>query len=119
MVDVYYQEDVKCWIDENDFLSEIVMEKKGFVRLIDNLVAAGMDKSIQVLVNQVDAVMARESVASDYNPSENDFKMDVKPTRACTKLIQCIEGHTKVLAGVAEKHTLEVFYGEIAVRTFK
>lgn len=34
MIDVYYSEDIKPWIDENDFLSEIAVEKKAFERLL-------------------------------------------------------------------------------------
>lgn len=34
MIDVYYCEDIKPWIDENDFLSEIAVEKKAFERLL-------------------------------------------------------------------------------------
>lgn len=36
MIDVYYSEDIKPWIDEYDFLSEIAVEKKSFERLLVN-----------------------------------------------------------------------------------
>ena len=119
MVDVYYRQDIKCWIDESDFLSEIVMEKKAFMRLIDDQVAIGMDKSIQVLVDQVDLIMLRDSVAADYNPADGQFNLDVKPTKACLKITACIDAHTKILSEVADKNVIEVFYSEIAIRLFK
>ncbi|KAI8822966.1 exocyst complex component Sec10-domain-containing protein [Fimicolochytrium jonesii] len=118
MIEVYYQEDVKSWIDESDFLSDIVTEKKAFERLLDDCVASGMDKSIQVLVNQVEYILLVEQKPTDYNPAEKDVVMDLKPTRACLRVIDTLNSHAKILYGVAEKHTMEVFFGEVGVRIF-
>ncbi|KAI8905911.1 exocyst complex component Sec10-domain-containing protein [Gorgonomyces haynaldii] len=112
MIDVYYNEDVRPWIDENDFLSDIVVEKKAFERILDDSVAAGMDKAIQVLVNQCEYLLISAHNLNDYNPPENGI-MDWKPTKACQQVVQCLDAHTKVLTGVVEKHTMEVFFGEV------
>ncbi|KAJ3220816.1 F-box protein: endocytic membrane traffic, recycling ReCYcling 1 [Clydaea vesicula] len=115
MVDVYYNADVKPWIDENDAFSDIVIEKKAFTRLLDDNIALGMDKSVQVLVAQVENIMTAEQGKNDFCPPENSPKIfDIKPTKACVKVIETIDSHAKLLAGVADKNTLEVFYGEIA-----
>lgn len=119
MIEVYYQEDVKSWIDESDFLSDIVVDKKGFERLLDDCVASGMDKSIQVLVNQVDYILLVGQGERDYNPVEKEVVVDFKPTKACRRVIDCLNVHTKILSGVAEKHTMEVFFAEVGVRVFK
>ncbi|KAI9088185.1 exocyst complex component Sec10-domain-containing protein [Phlyctochytrium arcticum] len=118
MLEVYYLEDVKAWIDEFDFLSDVVVEKKTFERLLDDAVANGMDKSIQVLVNQVEFILVSEQGLRDYNPEEDNVVLDLKPTKACLKVVECLNSHTTILYGVAEKHTMEVFFGEVGTRIF-
>ncbi|KAG0287745.1 F-box protein: endocytic membrane traffic, recycling ReCYcling 1, partial [Dissophora globulifera] len=53
MVQVYYTEEMCKHIDKMDFLNDANKEKKAFERLIDDGVAAGLDKSIEVLIGQV------------------------------------------------------------------
>ncbi|TPX66932.1 hypothetical protein SpCBS45565_g04088 [Spizellomyces sp. 'palustris'] len=118
MIEVYYQEDVKPWVDESDFLSDIVVDKKSFERLLDDSVANGMDKSIQVLVNQIDYILLVDQAPKDFNPTEKDVVLDLKRTKACQRVIECLNAHIKILYGVAEKHTMEVFFGEVGVRIF-
>ena len=85
---------------------------------MDDSVASGMDKAIQVLVNQVEYILLVEQQLTDYNPPETAAVLDVKPTKACTSVIKCINAHIELLQGVAEKHTLEVFFSEVGVRLF-
>ena len=80
MVDVYFVEDVKPWIDEFDFLADVMVEKKSFDRSSDDNVAAGMDKAIQVLINQCDHILITMQDPADYNPPLNKFVMDLNPT---------------------------------------
>ncbi|KAL5033372.1 F-box protein: endocytic membrane traffic, recycling ReCYcling 1, variant 2 [Batrachochytrium dendrobatidis] len=117
MVDVYYNEDVKIWIDEQDFLSDIIVEKKAFERLLDDGVAGGMDKAIQLLVNQCEFILVSTQPVTEYNPPENGL-LDCRPTKACEKVIECLTTHTKLMNGVTEKNTMEVFLGEVGVRLF-
>lgn len=85
MIDTHYNDDVKCWIDENDFMSELSTEKKTFERLIDDEVAAGMDKSIQVLINHTDIIMEKELLPTDYNPPGKGV-VDIRPTKVNTEI---------------------------------
>ncbi|KAL2915860.1 F-box protein: endocytic membrane traffic, recycling ReCYcling 1 [Polyrhizophydium stewartii] len=117
MVDVYYNEDVKIWIDEQDFLSDIIVEKKNFERVLDDGVASGMDKAIQLQVNQCEYILLKQQKATDYNPPENGL-FDWKPTEACESVITCLNAHTKLMSGVTEKNTMEVFLSEVGVRLF-
>ncbi|KAJ3270288.1 F-box protein: endocytic membrane traffic, recycling ReCYcling 1 [Terramyces sp. JEL0728] len=117
MVDVYYAEDIRLWIDENDFLSDIIIEKKAFERLLDDSVAAGMDKAIQVLINQCEFLLISGHAMNDYNPNVA-VVFDFKPTKACSQVVQCLETHVKVLKGCIEQSTMEVFLGEVSVRLF-
>ncbi|KAJ3108484.1 F-box protein: endocytic membrane traffic, recycling ReCYcling 1 [Phlyctochytrium planicorne] len=118
MVDVYYAEDVRPWVDENDFLSDIMVEKKSFDRGSDDNVASGMDKSIQVLINQVDHIMNQMHLPADYNPTDSKMVFDLKPTKATASVIACLQAHVKLLQGSTHKDTLEVFLGEVGVRLF-
>ncbi|KAJ3328435.1 F-box protein: endocytic membrane traffic, recycling ReCYcling 1 [Blyttiomyces sp. JEL0837] len=118
MVDVYFAEDVKPWIDETDFLSDVMVEKKSFDRSSDDNVAHGMDKAIQVLINQVDHILDTTQEPGDFNPPQSKNVFDLKPTKACRDVISCLNAHTRLLNGVTNKDTLEVFFGEVGIRMF-
>ncbi|KAJ3278224.1 F-box protein: endocytic membrane traffic, recycling ReCYcling 1, partial [Rhizoclosmatium sp. JEL0117] len=118
MLDVYFAEDVRPWIDENDFLSDIMIEKKKFDRSSDDNVAHGMDKAIQVLIEQVDHILDTTQLPTDYNPTNENHVYDFKPTKACLDVIACLNAHTRLLNGVTNKDTLELFFGEVGVRLF-
>ncbi len=95
-----------------------------------------MDRTIQVLINQVEFILLSLQKPADYNPPGTGV-LDVKPTKvilfesqiesvplqinvqACKKVIECIQAHGELLSEVAEKHTLEVFFSEVGVRLFK
>jgi recyclin-1 len=107
------------WIDEQDFLSDIIIEKKAFERLLDDSVAIGMDKAVQVLVNQCEFLLISLQLQTDYNPTQKNAVFDFKPTKACEAVISCLDAHTKVLTGCIEKSTMEVFQSEVSVRMFQ
>jgi recyclin-1 len=71
MVQMYYAEEMCKHIDKMDFLNEANKEKKAFERMIDDGVAAGLDKSIEVLIGQVEYILATMQLPTDYNPDEN------------------------------------------------
>lgn len=85
---------------------------------MDDHVAKGMDRVIQVLINQVEYILAVEHKPTDYNPPENGV-FDVKPSKACKKVVSCITAHADLLKDVVDKNTLEVFFSEVGVRLFK
>lgn len=93
MVQVYYAEEMCKHIDKMDFLNEANKEKKAFERMIDDGVAAGLDKSIEVLIGQVQFILTTMQLPTDYNPDENtdielqatqvnDGKYKREPTRS-------------------------------------
>jgi recyclin-1 len=96
-----------------------VIEKKAFERLLDDSVAIGMDKAVQVLVNQCEFLMISLQLQTDYCPTAKNLVFDFKPTKACEEVIKCLDAHTKVLQGCLEKSTMEVFQGEVSVRLFQ
>src|SRR4051812_11753304 len=68
------------YINEQDFLSKINAEKKAFERNLDDLVALGMDRAIQVLIEHVEYVLSTEQDPTDYNPPPGKG-VDMKPTK--------------------------------------
>jgi hypothetical protein len=95
-----------------------MVEKKTFERILDDSVAGGMDKAVQVLVNQCEYLLIASHNLTDYNPLETSGVFDWKPTKACSQVVQCLEAHTKLLVGVTEKHTVEIFFTEVGIRLF-
>ncbi|KAF9105282.1 F-box protein: endocytic membrane traffic, recycling ReCYcling 1 [Mortierella sp. AM989] len=117
MVQVYYAEEMCKHIDKMDFLNEANKEKKVFERLIDDGVAAGLDKSIEVLIGQVEYILSTMQLPTDYNPDENT-DIELQPTHACREAVTCLTTHTKMLIGCTDKHTLDVFMQELGLRLF-
>ncbi|KAF8975001.1 F-box protein: endocytic membrane traffic, recycling ReCYcling 1 [Entomortierella lignicola] len=117
MVQVYYAEEMCKHIDKMDFLNDANKEKKVFERLIDDGVAAGLDKSIEVLISQVEYILTTMQLPTDYNPDENT-DIELQPTHACREAVTCLTTHTKMLIGCTDKHTLDVFFQELGLRLF-
>ncbi|KAG0222245.1 F-box protein: endocytic membrane traffic, recycling ReCYcling 1 [Actinomortierella wolfii] len=117
MVQVYYAEEMCRYIDKMDFLNDANKEKKAFERLIDDGVAAGLDKCIEVLIQQVAHILETTQLPTDYNP-ECGTDIELQPTQACKDAVQCLTTHTKLLVGCADKQTLDVFFQEVGVRLF-
>ncbi|RUS26504.1 exocyst complex component Sec10-like protein, partial [Jimgerdemannia flammicorona] len=67
MLDVYFDEEI--FVDRQDFMNEVNKEKKAFERLTDDCVANGLDRSIQVLMDQCDFILSHEQKPSDFNPT--------------------------------------------------
>ncbi|KAG1151452.1 hypothetical protein G6F37_003438 [Rhizopus arrhizus] len=118
MVQLYYDEEITKHIDKLDFMNDVNKEKKAFERLLDDCVAQGMDRGIQVLLSQVEFILTHEQAKEDYNPPPNVFP-ELRPTKACEDTIQCLKANTSILAGAAEKGTMDLFFSEICRRFFE
>ncbi|KAI8336839.1 exocyst complex component Sec10-domain-containing protein [Chlamydoabsidia padenii] len=116
MVQLYYDEEMTLFIDKHDFMNDVNKEKKVFERMLDDCVAQGMDHGIQVLLSQVELILIGEQLPSDYNPQDDIF--DLKPTKACLDVIQCLKSNTSMLHGAAEKATMDLFFSEVGRRFF-
>ena len=100
-------------------MSDIIVEKKQFERHLDDLVAQGMDKSIQVLIDNIEYTLINELPLDAYNIQSNHQVMDLKPTKACLKVVEFLSYHSKMITGVTDKNTINVLYEEISIRLFK
>ena len=118
MLDVFYESElVRLRIsDRNDFLDPCLKQKKAFEALLDERVASGLSKGIDVLMEEVEYICATTQLPSDFNP--NVF-FDIGPTKTCNVVLDLVRTHTGMLTGATEKSLLDVFTGEIGLRLFQ
>jgi len=124
MVDVFYEQELigTRLTDRNDFLDPAVKEKKKFEQMLDERVAAGLNKGIDVLMEEVDYILATRQLATDFNPGVSSDPrrqtMDVGISEAATAVVDVVSSHTQMLVGSTDKSTLDVFNQEVGLRLF-
>jgi recyclin-1 len=124
MVDVFYEQELigTRLTDRNDFLDPAVKEKKKFEQMLDERVAAGLNKGIDVLMEEVDYILATRQLATDFNPGVSSDPhrqtMDVSVSEAATAVVDVVSSHTQMLVGSTDKSTLDVFNQEVGLRLF-
>lgn len=71
MIDVFYEQQLAQpkIVDRNDFLDQSAMAKKKFEQMLDECVAAGLNKGIDVLMDEVEYICATTQLPADYNPT--------------------------------------------------
>lgn len=124
MLDVFYEQEMVAMklTDRNDFLDPVVKEKKRFEQMLDERVAAGLNKGIEVLMTEVEFVCATTQKADDFNPdasgAANFEVMDIGPTETAKRIVDIVSSHTKMLVGSTDKNMLDVFNQEVGLRMF-
>jgi len=126
MLDVFYEQELIAThlTDRSDFLSPALKEKKRFEQMLDERVAAGLNKGIEVLMAEVEYVCATTQKPEDFNPPEaspgsKDLGiMDVGPTDTAKQIVDTVSSHTKMLVGSTDKTMLDVFNQEVGLRLF-
>jgi len=123
MIDVFYVQELvtEKLSDRDDFLDPAVKEKKRFEQMLDERVAAGLNKGIDVLMDEVEYVCATTQASTDFNPSasgEINGVVDIGPSRTAVQVINLVSSHTGMLVGSADKNMLDVFNQEVGLRLF-
>ncbi|KAL4866079.1 hypothetical protein BDV12DRAFT_173448 [Aspergillus spectabilis] len=124
MIDVFYEQELigSNLTDRNDFLDPAVKEKKKFEQNLDERVAAGLNKGIDVLMEEVEYILATRQLATDFNPGVSTdphrITMDVSVTEAAAAVVDVVSSHTRMLVGSTDKSTLDVFNQEVGLRLF-
>ncbi|KAK1835432.1 F-box protein pof6 [Podospora conica] len=141
MIDVFYEQQLAGprIADRNDFLDPAGLAKKKFEQMLDESVAAGLNKGIDVLMDEVEYLCATTQLPTDYNPSAagvdpNSAEKpaaaatpspalslgldDIGPTPTARRIRDLVESHTKMLVGSTDKSMLDVFNGEVGLRLF-
>lgn len=124
MLDVFYEQELIATklTDRNDFLNLAVIEKKRFEQMLDERVAAGLNKGIEALIAEVEYVYATVQKPEDFNPlfaNGTGFEaVDIEPSEAAKQVIGLVSSHTKMLIGSTDKNLLDVFNQEVGLRLF-
>ncbi|KAF2810007.1 uncharacterized protein BDZ99DRAFT_462621, partial [Mytilinidion resinicola] len=124
MVDVFYLQELVAprLTDRDDFLSVAVKEKKRFEQMLDERVAAGLNKGIDVLMDEVEYICATTQLPTDFNPSPGTdgvvHMQDIGPSHTATKIVDLVSSHTSMLVGSTDKNMLDVFNQEVGLRLF-
>ncbi|KAL8934727.1 MAG: hypothetical protein Q9216_005765 [Gyalolechia sp. 2 TL-2023] len=124
MLDVFYEQEMVATrlTDRSDFLDPAVKEKKKFEQMLDERVAAGLNKGIEVLMAEVEFLCATTQKAVDFNPDASGTAasdvMDIGPTETARKIVDVVSSHTRMLVGSTDKNMLDVFNQEVGLRIF-
>ncbi len=124
MVDVFYEQELVATklTDRNDFLDPAVKEKKRFEQMLDERVAAGLNKGIDVLMDEVEYICATTQAPTDFNPGASgdahNRVVDVGPSKTARQVVGVVSSHTRMLVGSTEKNMLDVFNQEVGLRLF-
>lgn len=124
MIDVFYEQELIATnlTDRSDFLSSAVKEKKRFEQMLDERVAAGLNKGIEVLMSEVEHVCATTQSLEDFNPDAsggaNAEVTDIGPSETAKQIVEIVSSHTKMLVGSTDKTMLDVFNQEVGLRLF-
>lgn len=130
MIHVFFEEELAIpgYVDRLSFISPANREKKKFEKMLDSYVANGMNRGIDVLMEQIDYILLMEQQGSDFNPTSQGTvnrssfistnTVDITPTPAASKVVSLLKTHVNLLAGSTEKSVIDVFQQEIAVRFF-
>ena len=118
MLDVFYESElVRLKIsNRDDFLDPSVKEKKKFEAMLDEKVAAGLGKGIDVLMDEVEYICATTQMPTDFSPPTEAF--DIGPTPTAKRVIDVVGSHISMLTGSTDKTLLDVFSGEVGLRLF-
>ncbi|KAJ5171231.1 uncharacterized protein N7500_004014 [Penicillium coprophilum] len=124
MMDVFYEQELigLRLTDRNDFVDPANKEKKKFEQMLDERVAAGLNKGIDVLMEEVDYILATRQLATDFNPGVSSDPhrqtMDVGVSEVAVAVVDVVSSHTQMLVGSTDKSTLDVFNQEVGLRLF-
>lgn len=125
MIDVFYEQQLAApkIADRNDFLDPAGLAKKKFEQMLDENVAAGLNKGIDVLMDEVEYLCATTQLPTDFNPLPPEEagiskSPDIGPTTTAKRITELVASHTKMLVGSTEKTMLDVFNSEVGLRLF-
>ncbi|KAG6246432.1 hypothetical protein E4U24_003710 [Claviceps purpurea] len=149
MIDVFYEQQLAApkIADKNDFLDPSALAKKKFEQMLDESVAAGLNKGIDVLMDEVEYLHSTTQLPTDYNPRPISSTMstmsaatlaaatagtgtgagigigagselDIGPTSTAKRIVELVSSHTSMLVGTTDKAMLDVFNGEVGQRLF-
>lgn len=120
MIAVFYESELIRLhiVQRDDQLDGTFKEKRKFEAMLDERVASGLGKGIDVLIEEVEYICATTQLPTDFNPPHN-IVVDVGPTPTARAVVDVVGSHTAMLSGAADKTLLDVFVGEVGLRLFQ
>ncbi|CRK01451.1 hypothetical protein BN1723_008762 [Verticillium longisporum] len=123
MIDVFYEQQLAGpkIADKNDFLDPAGLAKRKWEQMLDENVAAGLNKGIDVLMDEVEFLHGSTQLPTDYNPqldAAGGILADPGPTATAQRIVELVSAHTRMLVGSTDKSMLDVFNGEVGLRLF-
>jgi recyclin-1 len=124
MLDVFYEQELISGklIDRSDFLDPAAKGKKKFEQMLDERVALGLNKGIDVLMDEVDYILATRQLTTDFNPDAGIDSAtqtpDIGVSAAAVGVVDVVSSHISMLVGSTDKSTLDVFNQEVGLRLF-
>lgn len=150
MIEVFYEQQLvgPKIADKNDFLDPAGLAKKKWEQMLDESVAAGLNKGIDVLMDEVEYLQGSTQLPTDYHPELESTSgsngggsgnghgngvvgagsassmaaagivADPGPTATAKRIVELVSSHTRMLVGTTEKTMLDVFNGEVGLRLF-
>ncbi|PVU97689.1 hypothetical protein BB561_000389 [Smittium simulii] len=119
IVNEYYQIKMGSFIDPNDFLNPVHVQKQALNNLIDDCVASGVDSIIEIIIRQLEHVLSIEQTEEDYCPKQT-VSLQLKPTIACVHCVQLLSEASEIIKSLskAQKIVCDVYMSEIGNRLF-
>lgn len=124
MLDVFYEQELIAGklVDRSDFLDPAAKGKKKFEQMLDERVASGLNKGIDVLMDEVDYILATRQLTTDFNPDASIDSVtqmpDIGVSAAAVAIVDVVSSHISMLVGSTDKSTLDVFNQEVGLRLF-
>lgn len=122
MIHTFFEEELatRKLVNRDDFLAPSVKAKKRFEQILDESVANGLNRGIDVLIDQVDFTFITLQLGSDYCPLPANIAgdFDISPTNAAKKVVSLLSSHMWLLEGSTERSIIEVFQQEVSLRFF-
>lgn len=124
MLDVFYEQELIAThlAERDDLLDPATKEKKRFESMLDERVAAGLNKGIEVLISEVEYLCATTQKPEDYNPESvtdtttSSAPDPTQPSATARQIIDCISSHTSMLSNSTDAPLLDVFNQEVGLR---
>lgn len=71
MIHVFFEEEliIRGYVDRNSFVSPAIKEKRKFEKMLDSYVANGLNKGIDVLMDQIEQIFETDQKPTDYFPN--------------------------------------------------
>lgn len=119
MIHMFYEQELASpgYIDRGNSLAPAVTAKRRFDKMVDEHVAHGLNRGLDVLLAQIDYIYRTQQKPSDFLVTSYDELTD-KPTATAQAVVDLLQFHTGLLAGSTDISIIDVFQQEVGTRFF-